>query len=91
VTGRGFVYASSQLPADGRQLVDGYRTERQQIMEEADRRIAERRDAVVKALQDLQEQYTKAGRLDDAVAIRDFLRAGGPETGAYNFVFKRGK
>ena len=32
----------------------------------------------VKALQDLQDKYTKAGKLDEAVAIRDYLRAGGP-------------
>ena len=45
---------------------------------EIERRMTERRDAVIKALTDLQEQYTKAGKLDEAVAIRDYLRAGGP-------------
>ena len=66
------------LPGDGRQLVEGYNAARQAIQQEADRKIEERRETVVKALEALQDQYTKAGKLDEAMAIRDFLRAGGP-------------
>ena len=68
----------SALPADVRQLVEGYDADREAIQQEADRKIEERRATVVKALEALQDQYTKAGKLDEAVAIRDFLRAGGP-------------
>jgi beta-lactamase regulating signal transducer with metallopeptidase domain len=73
-----WIVDESNLPADGRQLLEGFDNERKAIRAEADRRIDERREALVKALQNLQEQYTKAGKLDEAVAIRDYLRAGGP-------------
>ena len=46
---------------------------------EIERRVQERRETVVRALEALQEQYTKAGKLDEAIAIRDYLRAGGPD------------
>ncbi|MGE5834527.1 MAG: M56 family metallopeptidase [Acidobacteriota bacterium] len=73
-----WIVDESNLPADGRQLIEGFDNERKAIRAEADRKIDERREALVKALQNLQEQYTKAGKLDEAVAIRDYLRAGGP-------------
>src|SRR4030095_11959925 len=73
-----WIVDESNLPADGRQLLEGFDNERKAIRAEADRRIDERREALVKALQNLQEQYTKAGKLDEAIAIRDYLRAGGP-------------
>ncbi|HYN06647.1 MAG TPA: M56 family metallopeptidase [Vicinamibacterales bacterium] len=66
------------LPADGRQLVEGYNADLQAIQQESERKIEERRETVVKALEALQDQYTKAGKLDEALVIRDFLRAGGP-------------
>jgi beta-lactamase regulating signal transducer with metallopeptidase domain len=69
---------SSALPADGRQLIAAFDAERETIRQEAERRVTERREATVKALQDLQDRYTKEGRLDEATAIRDYLRAGGP-------------
>ena len=72
------VHRTDSLPDDGRQLLEAFDAERRAIQEDADRKLQERRDAVVKSLQDLQDQYTKAGRLDEAVAIRDFLKAGGP-------------
>ena len=64
----------ANLPADGRQLVETFNTDRLAIQQEGEKRIVERREALVKALQDLQEQYTKAGKLDEAVAIRNYLR-----------------
>lgn len=73
-----WIVDESNLPADGRQLLEGFDNERKAIRAEADRKIDERREALVKALQNLQEQYTKAGKLDEAIAIRDYLRAGGP-------------
>ena len=66
------------LPEDGRQLVDGFERDRRTIQDEADRKIDDRHAAVVKALRNLQEEYTKAGKLDEAQVIRDYLRAGGP-------------
>ena len=77
------------MPEDGRQLVDGFERDRRTIQDEADRKIDERRAAAVKALQNLQDEYTKAGKLDEAQLIRDYLRAGGPGRDAA-FLFTRG-
>lgn len=68
----------SALPADGQELIKGSETQREAIQKEADQKIAANQEALTKALQDLQDKYTKAGKLDEAVAIRDYLRAGGP-------------
>jgi len=73
-----WIVDESNLPPDGRQLIEGFDNERKAIRAEADKKIDERREALVKALQNLQEQYTKAGKLDEAIAIRDYLRSGGP-------------
>jgi beta-lactamase regulating signal transducer with metallopeptidase domain len=70
--------AGSSLPAEGQDLVKGFDADRDAIQEEAQRRIDERRQTLIKALETLQEQYAKEGKLDEAVAIRDYLRAGGP-------------
>lgn len=67
-----------RLPADGQELLKVYQTDVEAIQREVDQKIAARRDEVIKALQALQEQHTKAGRLDQAVAIRDYLQAGQP-------------
>jgi beta-lactamase regulating signal transducer with metallopeptidase domain len=70
----------AELPADGQQLLDRYSADLDAIQEEAARKIEARREALLKSLQDLQEQYTKAGKLDEAVAIRDYIKAGLPGT-----------
>jgi beta-lactamase regulating signal transducer with metallopeptidase domain len=72
------------LPADGQELLKKFEADRDVIQQEADKKIEARRADFVKALQVLQDQYTKAGKLDEAVAIRDYIKAGagaGPGTG----------
>ena len=64
----------TSLPAEGQKIVEAFDTDRAAIQEEADRKIDARHETLVKTLQDLQEQYARAGKLDEAVAIRDFLR-----------------
>lgn len=76
---------NANLPADGQQLLEGFETDRKAIQEEADKKIEDRRAAVVKGLEDLQAQYAKEGKLDEAVAIRDFLRAGGPGLRGFSY------
>ena len=66
------------LPADGDELLKGYEADRKALDEELDRKVAARRAVLEKSLTDLQEKYTKAGKLDEAVAIRDFIKAGMP-------------
>jgi hypothetical protein len=66
------------LPRDGQQLVASFERDVDEIEREVARKIEARRDALVKELQALQDQYTKAGQLDDALVIRDYLRSGPP-------------
>ena len=73
-----FAAHSAKLPEDGQQLLKTYEADVDAIYKELDPKIEARRQTAIKALEALQEQYTKAGKLDEAVAIRDYLRAGGP-------------
>jgi hypothetical protein len=70
--------SQAKLPADGQQLLDAYNTDVTAIQNEIAAKVEARRQAAIKALEALQDQYTKQGKLDEAVAIRDYLRAGGP-------------
>ncbi len=80
----------ANLTDEGQRLIDGFEKDRDAIQQEADKKIEARKAAAVKALQDLQDQYAKAGKLDEAVAIRDYLRAGGPgNVGNFIRVIKR--
>jgi hypothetical protein len=65
------------LPADAKELAQGFEKDRAAIQAEVDKKVEARRTELVKALEALQEQYTKAGKLDEAVAIRDYIKAGG--------------
>jgi hypothetical protein len=62
------------LPADGQELAKAFNADVEAIEREADQKIEARRDALVKALEALQDEHTKAGRLDEALAIRNYLR-----------------
>lgn len=84
------IHARTKLPAEGQKLLEGFYNDSNAIQEEADRKLEARRAAAVKALEDLQEQYTKAGKLDEAVAIRDFLRAGGPGQSHRIWIMRKG-
>lgn len=66
------------LPEEGQKLLETLAADQKAIQDEAAQKLEARRAAAVRELEDLQEKYTKAGKLDEAVAIRDFLRAGGP-------------
>lgn len=66
------------LTADGQKLVTDYSADLDAIQKEMEAKIEARRAAVIQSLQALQDQYTKAGKLDEAIAIRDYLKAGGP-------------
>jgi hypothetical protein len=77
----------AQLPAEGQQLVETYDTDVAAIYKEVEQKSDARRQAAIKSLEALQDQLTKAGKLDEAVAIRDYLRAGGPPAGNSPFKF----
>lgn len=72
--------SETALPADGQELFKKFDADRTAIELDADKKVEVRRAEFVKALQALQEQYTKAGKLDEAIAIRDYIKAGGGAT-----------
>jgi hypothetical protein len=67
-----------ELPAEGQDLLKGYDADREALRQELEKKVAARRAALEKAFTDLQEKYTREGKLDEAVAIRDFIKAGMP-------------
>ena len=69
---------TADLPAEGQDLLKAFEADRDAIQAEADKKVEARREALAKYMQDLQDRYTKAGKLDEAVAIRDYIRAGLP-------------
>ena len=66
------------LPAEGEQLLDAFERDVEEIRREVERKSEARREALVKELEALQDKYTKSGQLDEAIAIRDYLRSGQP-------------
>jgi beta-lactamase regulating signal transducer with metallopeptidase domain len=68
----------NNLPADAQDMLATYGSDLEAIQREAEQRAAARRTALIASLEALQAEHTKAGRLDEAVAIRDFLRNGMP-------------
>ncbi|HEX5069726.1 MAG TPA: M56 family metallopeptidase [Vicinamibacterales bacterium] len=70
------VLGGGALPADGQEMLKKFEADRDVIQQEADKKIEARRAEFVKQLQALQDQYTRAGKLDEAVAIRDYIKAG---------------
>jgi hypothetical protein len=65
---------TDQLPEDARKLVQKFEQQQADARKEMEARLATQRDELVKQLQALQDSYTKAGKLDEAVAIRDRIR-----------------
>ena len=79
VTSRYWLHVKPEtLTDEGQKLVTDYSTDLEVIQKEMQAKLEARREAVIQSLQALQDQYTKAGKLDEAVAIRDYLKAGGP-------------
>ena len=81
----------ANLTDEGQKLVTDYSSDLEAIQKEMQAKMNARREAVTQALQALQDQYTKAGKLDEAVAIRDYLKAGGPGWGANSYWYIRDK
>jgi LCCL domain len=73
------------LPSDARSVYEKYVKDLQEIRTKADEKIQEirskaneamkaRNDLAIAELQALQDAYTKAGKLDEAVAVRNLIR-----------------
>ena len=68
----------SALPEEGKQLLEAFERDVEDIQREVQLKTETRREALVKELEALQEKYTKAGQLDEVIVIRDYLRSGQP-------------
>jgi RNA binding activity-knot of a chromodomain len=66
--------AADDLPAEAKEEIDQFRREAARIDEDAEAKIAAKKADLVKRLRTLQTKYTKEGKLDEAVAIRDRVR-----------------
>jgi hypothetical protein len=84
-----FFPAPTELTDEGKKLVEKFTTQREAIQKEFDAKVESERQAAIKELQALQDQYAKAGKLDEAIAIRDYLKAGGPSDPKAYWVFRR--
>jgi beta-lactamase regulating signal transducer with metallopeptidase domain len=62
------------LPAGARELIEQYETQKQQARAEYEKKVADQRAALIEGLQKVQDQYTRSGQLDEAVAVRDRIR-----------------
>ena len=66
---------TKNLPEDARKVVEAGAAEEDAIRASIQQQIEAKHAETVKRLEALQDEYTKAGKLDEAVAIRDFLRS----------------
>jgi RNA polymerase sigma-70 factor (ECF subfamily) len=62
------------LPRDAAKRIREFEAEAEAIQKKADAEIESLQDKLIPELEALQETYTKAGKLDEAVAIRERLR-----------------
>lgn len=68
------------IPRDAADLIAAFDEDAEAIRFEAERKIGLERRELAKRLKTLQDQYTRAAKLDEAVAIRDYIRALATET-----------
>ena len=66
---------TKNLPEEARKVVEAGAAEEAAIRASIQQQIEAKHAETVKRLEALQDEYTKAGKLDEAVAIRDFLRS----------------
>lgn len=66
--------ALADLPPDARTIVDEYRKASQAIQVRADAKIDAQREKVLPRLKALQDEYCRAMKLEEAVAIRAVIR-----------------
>jgi hypothetical protein len=63
------------LPDDAKELINQFEAESSRLRAEAERQIAAKLAALAKSLKNLQDSYARSDKLDEAVAIRDAIRA----------------
>jgi hypothetical protein len=63
------------LPSDAREIVAAYEAQKSEVEKRAARQVRELRQRHAAKLKELQDRYTREAKLDEAVAIRDTIRA----------------
>ena len=63
-----------ELSAAALEILDAYNLQAKEVRRKAEDDIRKRREILIQKLQSLQDDYTRAAKLDEAVAIRDRLR-----------------
>ena len=63
-----------ELSAAALEILDAYTLHAKEVRRKAEDDIKKRREILIQKLQSLQDDYTRAAKLDEAVAIRDQLR-----------------
>lgn len=66
--------AEEPLPPDAQDLTSTFDGEAAEIRQKAEQEIQVKRETLIKALKILQDNYTRAAKLDEAVAIRTKIR-----------------
>jgi WD40 repeat protein len=66
--------ADDDLPSDAVKRIKQFQAEAEAIRNKADAEVNARHDKLIADLENLKKEYTKAGKLDEAVAIRDCIR-----------------
>jgi beta-lactamase regulating signal transducer with metallopeptidase domain len=69
-----FVPAAQALPSDAQRLIDRFERDQTQTLRDANAKITQQREDLVRQLQTLEETYAGAGRADDAAAVRRQIR-----------------
>jgi beta-lactamase regulating signal transducer with metallopeptidase domain len=67
------------LPPDAQELIRKFEQDQAEARRELEERIQRDQAQLVRQLKELQDRYTRAGQLDEAVAIRDRIRAMRPQ------------
>jgi hypothetical protein len=62
------------LPGEARKLVDAVETESESVRKDANKLISVLQKNLAKALKVVQDRYTRDAKLDEAVAVRDYIR-----------------
>lgn len=63
-----------ELSVAALEILDAYNAQAKEIRRKSNAEIRQRREILIQKLQSLQDDYTRAAKLDEAVAIRDRLR-----------------
>ena len=62
------------LPADARALLDKYNEALAEAQREVQERLSRQREELIQQLERIQDEETKAGHLDEAIAVREQVR-----------------